>query len=60
MYAGDGAYSGKVTLCDYPRPCVQTELHFRNLLIYVLHELNDEIDELVLEHRFSVEVCDEE
>lgn len=36
------------------------ELHFGNLLVHLLHELDDEVDELVLEHLLGVEVCDEE
>lgn len=36
------------------------ELHFRNLLVNLLHELNDKVDELVLEHFLRVEVGDEE
>ena len=36
------------------------ELHLGNLLVYLFHELDDEVDKLVLEHLFGVEVCDEE
>lgn len=36
------------------------ELHFRNLLVNFFHELNDEVDKLVLKHLLGVEVCDEE
>jgi hypothetical protein len=36
------------------------ELHFGYLLVNLFHELNDKVDQLVLEHFFSVEVCDEE
>jgi hypothetical protein len=53
-------YSRQVALCDYSRPCIQAQLHFRNLLIYILHELNDEIDEFVLQHGFTMEVGDQE
>jgi hypothetical protein len=35
-------------------------LHLRDLLIDVLHELDDEVDELVLEHGFGVEIGDQE
>jgi hypothetical protein len=36
------------------------ELHFRNLLVNLFHELDDEVDKLVLEHLLGVEVCNEE
>jgi hypothetical protein len=36
------------------------ELHLRNLLINLFHELDDEVNKLVLEHLLGVEVCDEE
>lgn len=36
------------------------ELHFRDLLVDLFHELNDEVDQLVLQHLLGVEVGDEE
>lgn len=36
------------------------ELHLRNLLVYLLHELDYEVDQLVLQHLLSVEVGDQE
>lgn len=36
------------------------ELHFRYLLIHLLHELDDEINKLVLQHLLRMEVCDQE
>lgn len=36
------------------------ELHLRYFLIYFLHELNDEVDQLVLQHSFCMEVRDQE
>lgn len=36
------------------------ELHLGNLLIDLLHELDDEVDELVLQQLLGVEVCDQE
>lgn len=36
------------------------ELHLRNLLVYLLHEFNHEIDKLVGQHLFGMEVGDEE
>jgi len=36
------------------------KLHLGNLLVDLLHELDDKIDKLVFEHLLSVEVCDEE
>ena len=40
--------------------CVQEELHLRDLLVHVLHELNDEVHQLVLQHLLGMEVGDEE
>jgi len=40
--------------------CVQEKLHLRNLLVHILHELNDEVHQLVLQHLLGVEVGDEE
>lgn len=39
---------------------IQEELHLRYFLIYFLHELNDEVDQLVLQHSFCMEVRDQE
>jgi hypothetical protein len=36
------------------------ELHLGNLLVDLFHELNNEIDKLVLQHLLGMEVCDEE
>lgn len=36
------------------------KLHLRDLLINLLHELDDEIDQLMLQHLFRVEVCYQE
>jgi hypothetical protein len=36
------------------------ELHLRNLLVDLFHELNDKVDKLVLQHLLGMEVCDEE
>lgn len=36
------------------------ELHLRNLLVNLLHELYDEINQLMLKHLFRVEVGDQE
>lgn len=36
------------------------QLHFRNLLVNFLHELNDKIDQFVLQHLFGVVIRDEE
>jgi hypothetical protein len=35
------------------------ELHFRDLLVHFLHELDDEIHQLVLQHLLGMEVGDE-
>ena len=36
------------------------ELHLGNLLVNLFHELDNEVDKLVLEHLLGVEVCNEE
>lgn len=36
------------------------EFHLRNFLVHLFHEFNHEINELVGEHLFRVEVRDEE
>ena len=36
------------------------ELHLRNLLVNLLHELDNEVDQLVLQHLLGVEVCNQE
>ena len=40
--------------------CVQEELHLRDLLVHILHELDDKVHQLVLQHLLGVEVGDEE
>ena len=55
----NATYRTEVALCDDPGPCIQAQLHLANLLVDLLHELDDEIDELVLEHRLGVCICDE-
>lgn len=54
---GEGA---KVGLSNDTSASVDRGLHLGDLRVYVLHELNNEIDQLVLVHRLSVEVGDEE
>lgn len=39
---------------------VQEELHLRDLLVHILHELDNEVHQLVLQHLLGVEVGDEE
>ena len=36
------------------------EFHFGNLLVNLLHELDDKVYQLVLQHRLCVEIRDEE
>lgn len=36
------------------------KLHFRDLLVYLLHKLDDEVHQLVLQHLLSMEVRDQE
>ncbi len=47
-------------LSDNTSPCVHGQLHLADLLVDILHELDYEIHNLVLEHRFSVEVGNQE
>lgn len=43
----------------YSSPGVDGKLHLADLLVYLLHEVNYEINKLVLVHLFCVEVGDE-
>ena len=43
-----------------PGPGVDAELHLRDLLVDLLHEVDDEVDQLVPEHLLGVEVGDQE
>jgi len=36
------------------------KLHLRNLLVHLLHEVNDEVDQFVLEHFLGVEIGNKE
>lgn len=36
------------------------ELHFRNLLVNLLHKLDDEVHQLMLKHLLGMEVGDQE
>ena len=47
-------------LSRYPRSSVEGQLHLRDLFVNILHELDDEIHQLVLVHLFSLYVRDEE
>ena len=49
----------QVALRDYSRPRVQRQLHLGNLFVDVLHELNDEVDELVLQHGLGMKIGDQ-
>jgi hypothetical protein len=40
--------------------CTYEELHFRDFLVDFFHELDDEVDKLMLQHLFRVEVRDQE
>jgi len=44
--------------CDWA--VTYEEFHLRDLFVYLLHELDDEVDQLVLQHLFCMEVGDEE
>lgn len=50
----------KDRLPPHPPGATYEELHLRNLLVNLLHKLNDEIDQLVLQHLLGVEVGDQE
>ena len=39
---------------------VDRKLHLRDLLVYLLHEVDDEVHELVAQHLLRVEVGDQE
>jgi hypothetical protein len=39
---------------------IQEKLHLRDLLVHILHELDDEVHQLVLQHLLSVEVGNKE
>lgn len=43
-----------------PGPGVDRQLHLRDLLVNLLHEVNDEVHEFVAQHDLRVEVCDQE
>ena len=47
-------------LCTDPSPSVDSQLHFADLLVYFLHELDNEINQLVLVHLLGMEVGDQE
>lgn len=46
-------------LCNYSTPCVDGDFHAADLLVDVLHELDDEIDQLVLPQLLQVCVSHE-
>lgn len=47
-------------LCANPGPGVDAQLHLRDLLVDLLHEVDHEVDELVPVHGLRVEVGDQE
>ena len=50
----------EVSLTGNTSTSVNRKLHLADLLVDVLHELDDEVDELVLEHGLGMGVGDEE
>ena len=46
-------------LCDDTGPGVDRQLHLADLLVDLLHEVDDEVHQLVLVHLLRVEVGDE-
>lgn len=54
------SYRRQEALRDETSSRVQEELHLGNLLVDILHELNDEIHQLVLQHFLGVEVGNQE
>ena len=53
-------YRRQEALSNETGSCVQEELHIRDLLVHIFHELNNEVHQLVLQHLLGVEVGDEE
>lgn len=49
----------QVGLGDCTRSSIKSKLHFADFFIHFFHELDDEIDDFVLEHRFSVDIGDQ-
>lgn len=47
-------------LCDNSGPSVDRQLHLADLLVDLLHEIDDKVHQLVFIHLFCVEVGDEE
>lgn len=50
----------KDRLPSHPSGATYEELHLRNLLVDLLHKLNNEINQLVLQHLLGVEIRDQE
>ena len=46
--------------CHNSSPSIDSNLHAVNLLVNVLHELDDEVDEFRSNHSFEMDVSDEE
>lgn len=40
--------------------CIEEELHLRDLLVHLLHELYDKVDQFMLQHLLGVKVRDQE
>lgn len=58
---GEGTTHGrKIRFCHDTGSCIVGKLHLGDLLVYLFHELDDEVDEFVFEHGFGMEVGDEE
>lgn len=57
---GQYTYRRQEALSYETSSSVQEELHLRDLLVHILHELNNEVHQLVLQHLLGVEVGDEE
>ncbi len=51
---------GEILLRNNTSTRADRELHLADLLVDLLHELDDEIYNLVLEHRFGVSIGDQE
>jgi hypothetical protein len=57
---GRSTYRCQKALRNETRSCVQKELHLGYLLVYLLHELYNEVYKLVLQHLLRVEVGNQE
>lgn len=53
-------YRCQERLSHETRPRIQEQLHLRDLLVHLFHELYNEVDQLMFQHLLGVEVCNQE